>query len=57
VKEDVLDEYVSVKAAHEKYGVVLKGHLEDYTLEVDYAATEALRRSMGVEDLLRVAAE
>lgn len=46
VKEDVLDEYVSLAAARAKYGVVLTGSLEDYTLEVDHAATEALRREM-----------
>lgn len=46
VKEDVLDEYVSLAAAREKYGVVLTGSLEDYTLQVDHAATEALRREM-----------
>lgn len=46
VKEDVLDEIVSVKRAREKYGVVLTGSLENYDLEVDVAATEALRRQM-----------
>ena len=57
VKEDVLDEYVSVRAAHEKYGVVLKGTVADFDLEVDHAATQALRKAMGVDDLLREAAE
>jgi N-methylhydantoinase B len=46
VKDDVLDEYVSLKAAHEKYGVVLTGTLEDYDLAVDVAATAALRKQM-----------
>ena len=46
VKEDVLDEYVSIEAARARYGVVLTGSLEDYTIEVDPAATEALRREM-----------
>lgn len=46
VKEDVLDEYVSTEAAREKYGVVLRGSLEDYDLEVDVEATEALREQM-----------
>jgi len=46
VKEDVLDEYVSVEAAKEKYGVVLTGTLENYDLEVDMPATEALRKQM-----------
>jgi len=52
VKEDVLDEYVSMAAAREKYGVVLTGRLEDYDLTVDETATAALRG-----ELLREAAE
>ncbi len=47
VKEDVLDEYVSLNAARSKYGVVLTGSLEDYTLAVDHAATDALRLALG----------
>jgi N-methylhydantoinase B len=46
VKEDVLDEIVSVERAREKYGVVLTGSLDDYDLKVDLAATKALRRKM-----------
>jgi N-methylhydantoinase B len=46
VKNDVLDELVSMKAAREKYGVVLTGTLEEYDLAVDVAATEALRKQM-----------
>lgn len=46
VKEDVLDEYVSIEAAREKYGVVLTGSLQEYDLEVDVAATEALREKL-----------
>jgi len=46
VKEDVLDEYVSLDAAREKYGVVLTGSLEDYDIEVDQPATRALREQM-----------
>lgn len=46
VKEDVLDEYVSLQAARDKYGVVLRGSLENYELSVDLAATEALRAQM-----------
>jgi N-methylhydantoinase B len=46
VKDDVLDEYVSLNAAREKYGVVLTGSLEDYDLAVDAAATVALRQKM-----------
>ncbi|HZR83777.1 MAG TPA: hydantoinase B/oxoprolinase family protein [Candidatus Binatia bacterium] len=43
VLEDVLDEYVSVEAARREYAVVLTGSLEDWTLAIDHAATEALR--------------
>jgi N-methylhydantoinase B len=46
VKEDVLDELVSLRAARAKYGVVLTGRLEDYDLAVDASATAALRREM-----------
>lgn len=46
VKEDVLDEYVSPEAARAKYGVVLTGSLDDYTLAVDIEATEALRAEL-----------
>ncbi len=46
VKEDVLDEYVSLDAARDKYGVVLTGSLEEYDLRVDVAATQALREKM-----------
>jgi N-methylhydantoinase B len=47
VKEDVLDEYVSMAAARSKYGVVLTGTLENYDLAVDWPTTEALRAEMG----------
>ncbi|MDZ7782118.1 MAG: hydantoinase B/oxoprolinase family protein [Halioglobus sp.] len=43
VREDVLDEYVSMEAAREHYGVVLTGSVEDCDVEVDMAATEKLR--------------
>jgi N-methylhydantoinase B len=46
VKEDVLDEYVSIEAARSRYGVILKGSIEEYDLEVDHDATAALRRHM-----------
>lgn len=46
VKEDVLDEIVSIARARSKYGVVLTGTVEEYDLAVDVAATEALRREM-----------
>ena len=50
VLDDVLDEYVSVEAARRDYGVVLTGSLEDFTLAVDVAATEALRAKMRAAD-------
>ncbi|MDJ0847614.1 MAG: hydantoinase B/oxoprolinase family protein [Myxococcota bacterium] len=43
VLEDVLDEYVSVEAARDLYGVVLRGTLEALDLEVDEDATRKLR--------------
>jgi N-methylhydantoinase B len=46
VKEDVLDEIVSMTRAREKYGVVFTGTVEEYDLAVDVAATQALRRTM-----------
>jgi N-methylhydantoinase B len=47
VKEDVLDEKVSLAAARQIYGVVFTGTLENYDLAVDVAATRALRQAMG----------
>jgi N-methylhydantoinase B len=46
VRDDVLDEIVSLERAREKYGVVLKGSLDDYDLTVDLEATQALRQEM-----------
>jgi N-methylhydantoinase B len=46
VKEDVLDELVSVEAARQRYGVVLTGSIADYDLAVDEQATAALRAAM-----------
>ncbi|MDB5972195.1 MAG: hydantoinase B/oxoprolinase family protein [Hydrocarboniphaga sp.] len=46
VKDDVLDEKVSLAAARDKYGVVLTGTLDEYDLAVDFAATEVLRKQM-----------
>jgi len=43
VKEDVLDEYVSLAAAEREYGVVFAGSLAEYTLAVDAEATRRLR--------------
>lgn len=50
VREDVLDEYVSLDAAKNKYGVVLTGTLEEYDLAVDADATRRLREQMLAED-------
>jgi len=46
VRDDVLDEKVSLAAAKDRYGVVFTGTLEEYDLEVDAAATAALRQRM-----------
>jgi len=46
VREDVLDEYVSVEAARERYGVVLSGSAEECNVEVDQAATQQLRERL-----------
>ncbi|MEE2732044.1 MAG: hydantoinase B/oxoprolinase family protein [Pseudomonadota bacterium] len=56
VKEDVLDEYVSLAAARSRYGVVLTGSLEEYDLAVDIAATQALRNKMKAESAAQGAA-
>jgi N-methylhydantoinase B len=47
VLDDVWDEYVSVAAAREEYGVVVTGSLEDMTLAVDEDATRELRARRG----------
>lgn len=57
VKDDVLDELVSVKMARQRFGVVLTGTLEEYDLEVDVAATNALRRGMAKDHKQPAAAE
>src|SRR5206468_11868850 len=46
VRDDVLDEYISKEAAERDYGVILTGDADDYSLEVDAAATSALRKKM-----------
>jgi N-methylhydantoinase B len=46
VKEDVLDEIVSMERAREIYGVVFTGTVEEFDLAVDVAATAARRREM-----------
>jgi N-methylhydantoinase B len=47
VLDDVWDEYVSIDAAREEYGVVVTGSLEDMTLAVDEDATRELRARRG----------
>jgi len=44
VREDVLDEYVSIAAARDRYGVVLTGSVDDCDVEIDREQTEDLRR-------------
>jgi hypothetical protein len=46
VLEDVLDEYVSVEAARERYGVALTGTLEEWNVRIDARATKALRKQL-----------
>ncbi len=43
VREDVLDEYVSIEAAREHYGVVLTGSAKECDVKVDVRATKQLR--------------
>ncbi len=47
VLKDVLEGWVSLRAAREVYAVALTGNLEDDTLVVDAAATERLRAGPG----------
>ncbi len=49
VREDVLDEYVSIEAARERYGVVLTGCAEDCDVEIDADATRKLRDQLAAE--------
>ena len=49
VREDVLDEYVSVEAAKERYGVVLTGTAEMCDVSIDMEATQALREKLAAE--------
>jgi N-methylhydantoinase B len=49
VREDVLDEYVSVQAAADRYGVVLSGTPEECDVEIDLEATRALRAKLSAE--------
>ncbi|MEE9608089.1 MAG: hydantoinase B/oxoprolinase family protein [Myxococcota bacterium] len=47
VKEDALDEYVSVEGARNDYGVALAGSVEDADLRVDELETQRLRAARG----------
>ena len=49
VREDALDEYVSIEAARARYGVVLTGSAESCDIEVDAEATRKLRDQLAVE--------
>jgi N-methylhydantoinase B len=47
VREDVLDEYVSIEGARRDYGVALRGRVEDPSLEIDWEETKRLRGAAG----------
>ncbi|MGH7897497.1 MAG: hydantoinase B/oxoprolinase family protein, partial [Candidatus Binatia bacterium] len=46
VKQDVLDEYVSIRGARYDYGVAFTGSVEGLDLEIDWPATRELRAQM-----------
>jgi len=46
VREDVLDEYVSMRGARFDYGVVLTGSVEELDVSIDWPATRELRAQM-----------
>jgi len=46
VRDDVLDEYVSMRGARFDYGVVLTGSIEEMDVAVDWPATRELRAQM-----------
>ena len=46
VLRDVLERWETLQRAHEVYGVVLTGELADHSLQVDEAATVALRQRL-----------
>ncbi len=46
VKDDVLDELVSIAAARERYGVIFTGSVEALDLAIDEAGTNALRSAL-----------
>lgn len=49
VRDDVLDEFVSIEAASSEYGVVLSGNLETLEIEIDHEATANLRERLRTE--------
>jgi N-methylhydantoinase B len=49
VKEDVLDEYVSMRGARYDYGVVLTGSVDELDVEIDWQATRELRAQIRAE--------
>lgn len=56
VRDDVLDELVSLNAAREDYGVFLSGEIEDCSLAVDEEATAELRAELAAERAPRATA-
>jgi N-methylhydantoinase B len=48
VREDVLDDYVSIAAARDRYGVVLTGSAEACDVTLDLDATRTLRSELAV---------
>jgi N-methylhydantoinase B/oxoprolinase/acetone carboxylase alpha subunit len=46
VREDVLDDFTTIELARDAYGVVFK---DEQTLEIDAAATDALRAQLAAE--------
>ncbi len=55
VRDDVLDELVSIGKARAVYGVVLTGTRDEYDLAVDVAATRALRAQLAESRQLEAA--
>ena len=45
----MLDEYVSIEAARERYGVVLSGSAEECNVEIDLEATQQLRERLAAD--------
>jgi hypothetical protein len=47
VRGDVLEKWVSIEQAHDSYGVVFSGRIDDESLAVDVAETAKLRGVLG----------